>query len=336
MTRRQAIALFPAPFAPGAELLKPKALKPGDTVGLVTPATSVFDPDRIALAERTIAYFDLKLRIGRNVRKRSGYMGATIEERAADMNDMFRDPDVKAIFALRGGYGSAQILNLLDYGLIRRNPKIFLGFSDITAMHLALQQRAGLVTFHGPAMLSRFTSYTRDHFRTALFEAKPLGTLTNPPETDKLRPGHALRTLRPGQARGRLTGGNLTLISTTMGTPFEIDTRGRILLLEDAGEQPYSIDRMLTQLRLAGKLQAAAGIVFGECADCRPRDFQPSLDPPHSLGEVLDETLGKLNIPVLSGLTFGHTGDQLTLPLGVMTLLDADKGHLILEESGLS
>jgi muramoyltetrapeptide carboxypeptidase len=130
-------------------------------------------------------------------------------------------------------------------------------------------------------------------------------------------------------------GGNLTLISTTMGTPFEIDTRGRILLLEDIDEQPYSIDRMLTQLRLAGKLDSAAGLVFGECYLCRPRDYKPAFDSTLSFGEVLDEILGKLRIPVLSGLTFGHTDDQLTLPLGVMATLDADKGELVIEESGV-
>jgi len=130
-------------------------------------------------------------------------------------------------------------------------------------------------------------------------------------------------------------GGNLTLISTTMGTPYEIDTRGRILLLEDIDEQPYSIDRMLTQLRLAGKLDAAAGVIFGECNACRPSDYKPAFESTLSLGEVLDEILGKLRIPVLSGLTFGHTDDQLTLPLGVMAALDADKGELVIEEAGV-
>jgi muramoyltetrapeptide carboxypeptidase len=145
-----------------------------------------------------------------------------------------------------------------------------------------------------------------------------------------------LRTIRPGTARGALTGGNLTLISTTMGTPYEIETRGRILFLEDVGEQPYSIDRMLTQLRLAGKLQEAAGIVFGECSGCRPREFQPSFESTFSLGEVLDNILGDLKIPVLSGLTIGHTDDQLTLPIGVMATLNADKGELVIEEAGVT
>jgi muramoyltetrapeptide carboxypeptidase len=325
-------ALLAAP----PKLLKPRVLRPGDTVGLITPSTYVSDPDRLLLAERTIRYFGLKVKMGSNVRRRDGYLGGSAGERLADLHEMFRDPEVNAVFAIRGGYGAAQLLDRIDYGLIRRNPKVFLGYSDISALHLAIHRQTGLVTFHGPVTLSRFSDYTQEYFRKALFRTEPIGRITNPPETNQLRPAHLLRTIRPGTARGRLIGGNLTLISTTMGTPYEIDTRGTILFLEDVGEQPYSIDRMLTQLRLAGKLDQAAGIVFGECSGCRPREFQPSFESTFSLGEVLDNILGGLKIPVLSGLTIGHTDDQLTLPLGVMASLDADKGELAIEESGVT
>ena len=338
MTRRHLLAgSFFTALAQNSvpKLTRPRALRPGATVGLITPSTYVSDPDRLALAERTLKFFDLKPKFGRNVRKRNGYLGGSIEERLEDLHAMFADRSVDAVFAIRGGYGSGQLLDRIDYDLLRKNPKIFLGFSDITAMHLAIQKRAGLVTFHGPVALSEFSDYTQKHFRRALFETAPLGALTNPPDSNPLRPSHTLRTIRGGKARGALVGGNLTLISTTMGTPFEIDTRGRILLLEDIDEQPYSIDRMLTQLRLAGKLDSAAGLVFGECYLCRPRDYKPAFDSTLSFGEVLDEILGKLRIPVLSGLTFGHTDDQLTLPLGVMATLDADKGELVIEESGV-
>ena len=338
MTRRHLLAgsFFPALAQDSVpKLTRPRALRPGATVGLITPSTYVSDPDRLALAERTLKFFDLKPKFGRNVRKRNGYLGGSIEERLEDLHAMFADGSVDAVFAIRGGYGSGQLLDRIDYDLLRKNPKIFLGFSDITAMHLAIQKRAGLVTFHGPVALSEFSDYTQKHFRRALFDTAPLGALTNPPDSNPLRPSHTLRTIRGGKARGALVGGNLTLISTTMGTPFEIDTRGRILLLEDIDEQPYSIDRMLTQLRLAGKLDSAAGLVFGECYLCRPRDYKPAFDSTLSFGEVLDEILGKLRIPVLSGLTFGHTDDQLTLPLGVMATLDADKGELVIEESGV-
>lgn len=336
MTRRHALAsltlpLFATPDNPPA-LIKPKVLRPGDTVGLITPATAVTDPDAIAKAERTAKFFGLKPRFARNVRKRSGYLGGSIAERIADIHEMFSDPEIRGVFCMRGGYGAGQLLDKIDYDVIRRNPKIFVGYSDITTLHLAIHKRTGLVTFHGPVMSSAFTPYTQEHYRKALFSTDALGTLTNPNESNALRPSHMLRTVRPGKARGRLIGGNLSLVAATMGTPFEVDTRGCILFIEDVDEQPYSVDRMLTQLRLAGKFDQAAGLVFGECADCRPREYKPSFDSTLSLGEVIDSILGDLKIPVFYGLTIGHTDDQLTLPEGVQATLDADKGTLTIEE----
>ena len=321
---------------PGPEpaLVLPPALREGDTVGLITPGTYVSDPDRLALVVRTVKYFGLRPKLGRNVGERAGYLGGSDQQRLDDLHAMFRDPAVKAVFAIRGGYGSERLLDRVDYGLLRANPKIFLGYSDITCLHLAIHKRAGLVTFHGPMMISAFTDFTQKWFRRALFATEPLGVVTNPPETNQLRPAHTLRTVRPGKARGRLIGGNLSLVTRTLGTPYEIDTRGRILFIEDVDEQPYAIDGMLTQLRLAGKLDAA-GIVFGECSDCRPRDFKPAFESTFSVGEVVDQILGKLGIPVLAGLTIGHTDDQLTLPLGTVASLDADKGELAIEEAGV-
>ena len=322
--------------AAGAPLIKPAALREGDTVGLITPSTGVFDPDTLLGVERMLRYFNLKGKWGRNVKKKSGYVGGSVQERVDDLHEAFRDPAVKAVFPLRGGYGSAQLLNRIDYNLIRANPKIFVGYSDITAMHLAIHQRTGLVTFHGPVALSHFGDYTEKHFRKALFQTSAIGSVTNPPDSNALRPEHTLRAVRPGKARGPLIGGNLTLISTTMGTAYEMDTRGKIVFIEDVGEEPYRIDRMLTQLRLAGKFDSAAGLIFGECADCRPNDYKPSFSTSgFTLGEVVDNLLGDLRIPVLAGLTIGHTNDQLTLPLGVMASLDADKGELTIEEAGV-
>ncbi|MBI4873828.1 MAG: LD-carboxypeptidase [Acidobacteria bacterium] len=337
MDRRQFLAAGAALAQPAAgRLLRPHALKPGDTVGLITPATYVSDPDRLALAERTLRYFGLQLRFGRNVRRRAGYLGGTVEERLADLHDFFRDPEVKGIFCIRGGFGAGHLVDRLDYDLIRSHPKVFLGYSDITALHLAIHRRTGLVTFHGPVVLSRFTSYTQTWFRRALFETAPLGVMANPPDSDPLRPAHATRAVVPGRARGPLVGGNLSLVCSLMGTPFEIDTRGRILFLEDTGEEPYSIDRMLTNLRLAGKLEQAAGIVWGECNRCGPRTCDPGFESTFSAGEVVEEILGKLKIPVLSGLVVGHTDDQLTLPMGVTASLDAGQGSLTVEEAATS
>lgn len=321
------------PLSAAESPLKPKVLRSGDTVGLITPAAYVSDPDRLATAERTVRYFGLKPRFGRNVGKRSGYLGGSVDERLADLHEMFGDPEVKGVFCIRGGYGAGQLLGRIDYDLIRRNPKVFLGYSDITSLHLAIQKRTGLVTFHGPVAVSAFSRYTQESFRKALFEAKPIGRLANPPESNELRPAHTLRALHGGTAHGRLIGGNLSLISATMGTPFEIETRGHILFIEDVGEEPYRLDRMLTQLRLAGKLEAAAGIVWGECSECTPKDYKPSFESTFSTAEVIDNLLGDLKVPVLAGLTIGHTDDQLTLPEGVAATLDADKGELVIEES---
>ena len=337
MSRRRLLAglsgVAASAQAPVTRLLKPKALKQGDTVGLITPSTSVTDPERLAMAERTVRYFGLVPKWGKNVTRRAGYLGGSIDERIDDLHAMFSDDEVKAVFAIRGGYGSAQLLRDIDYRLIQSKPKMFVGYSDITAMHLAIHRMTGLVTFHGPVPVSAFSEYTQAAYKKALFETKPLGELTNPPETNGLRPRHILRAVRPGKAKGPLTGGNLSLIASTMGTPYEIDTAGKILFLEDVEEQPYSIDRMLTQLRLAGKLDQAAGIVWGECHDCRPRDYQPSfVEGTFTTPEVVDRILGDLKIPVLSGLTIGHTDDQLTLPLGVMAEMDAGLGTLTITE----
>ena len=312
-----------------AQILPPR-LKTGDTVGLITPSSYVSDPDELAFAKRFCEFFELKWKLGKNVGQRSGYLAGTPQQRVDDLHSMFADREVRGVFCIRGGYGSAQMLDRIDYDLIRSNPKVFLGYSDITALHSAIGQRTGLVTFHGPVSLSHLTEWSEQHLRAAVFRAEPIGTVANPPETNPLRASHTMRTVRGGRATGALAGGNLTLLSTTLGTPYAIETAGRILLLEEVGEDIYRIDRMLTQLRLAGKLQAAAGIVVGECKDCPP----PGHDSAYSLGEVIDSLLEDLGIPVLYGLSFGHTVDQVTLPLGVMATLDADRQALTVTQAG--
>ena len=238
VTRRAALtSVFgAAAMAAPSGLIKPAALKPGDTVGVIMPSTHVPDPDRLANIRRTVEHFGLKLKSGRYLGHRMWNFPQSIQERVDDLHDMFRDPDVKAVLPIGGGYGTMQILDRIDYGVIRANPKIFVGYSDITAMHLAFHKLSGLVTFHGPMVLAAFTEYTQKHFRKALFEAKPIGLVENPPEANPLRPSHPWRTVRPGTVRAPLIGGNLTLISTTMGTPYEIDTKGKILFQSEGAE----------------------------------------------------------------------------------------------------
>ena len=350
MTRRgfvSAVALSAGTLGPQSQrsssgsLIKPPALREGDTVALITPATDVSDPGELAAALTAIKYLGLKPKLGRNVGKRLGYLGGTIEERLEDLYAAFRDPDVRGVFCIRGGYGCGQLLDRVDYGLIRSNPKVFVGYSDITALHLAIRKETGLVTFHGPVVLfhgsaAHFNEYTVRSYRKALFEKDAIGRLGNPVPANPLTDTHPIRTMKHGAAHGRLAGGNLTLISSLMGTPYEIDTRDAIFFTEDVGEPPYRIDRMLTQLRLAGKLAAAAGVVFGECTSCGPGDCVLDSGSTLSLGEVLDQIVGRLNVPSFAGLLIGHTENQLTLPLGVPATLDADKGELVIEESAVS
>jgi muramoyltetrapeptide carboxypeptidase len=265
------------------------------------------------------------------VRGRRGFLSGTDDERLEDLHAMFADPKVAAVFALQGGYGTPRLLDRIDYELIRRNPKILLGYSDITGLHLAIGRKAGLVTFHGPNMLGTLTPRTLEILKKALFVAEPLGDVRNPDEADPLNVEFPVHTVAPGVARGRTVGGNLTLISSTMGTPYEIETKDRILLVEDTGEAPYRIDRMLVQLKLAGKLQEAAGIVFGTCSDCGPgkSSFELSL----SLSEVIDELLGRLGKPVLAGILFGHTKEKSVIPFGVEAELDAGTKRLTIVEA---
>jgi muramoyltetrapeptide carboxypeptidase len=310
------------PAAAPRPMIKPKTLKPGDTVGLITPSSYVFDTWRIDLAAaRLEAALGLKCRLGHNVRARHGYMAGTEKERLEDLHAMFADPSVAGVFCLEGGYGTERLLAGIDYELLRKNPKVLLGYSDITGLHLAITKKAGLVTFHGPVATGSMPSWSLACLKKALFSAEPIGDLSNPPEEDPSWPAFPLHTVAPGKARGPIAGGNLTLVSTTMGTPYEVETKGRILFLEDTGEAPYRVDRMLTQLKLAGKLDEAAGIVWGTCPDCTPA--KSSFEINLSLSDLVDEILGRVGKPVLAGLVFGHTKEKATIPIGVEAEMDA-------------
>lgn len=312
-------------------MLKPPQLQPGDTVGLVAPASPVTATDAaLELARECLHGLGLITVLGASARRQRGYLAGTDAERAADFNAMFADPAINAVFCLRGGYGSPRLLPRIDYGLVCRHPKVLLGYSDITALHTAIGRHSGVVTFHGPMVTSEFGrewEYNREWLVRATMDPRPLGLLTNPPG------GPELETIVPGRVSGPLTGGNLSLLAASLGTPYEVDTAGRILLIEEVGEAPYRVDRMLTQLLLAGKLEAAAGIIIAEWCQCTPL----SLDRPTlSLAEVVTDLLSPLGRPVLYGLAAGHGGRALTLPLGVRVSLDAGRRRVVVEESGVT
>lgn len=315
-------------------IIKPRALYPGDTIGLVSPAGPIHErarvtPESLDLRIRQIQDLGFGVRLAGHALACRGYLAGPDAGRLQDLHAMFADPGIAAIFCLQGGYGSLRLLPRLDYALIRSNPKIFLGFSDITALHLALHGHTGLVTFHGPMAGSNWngdSDVTRGWLLRLLTSPAPPGELVNPPGS---RP---CRTITPGIATGKLVGGCLSLVAATLGTPYEPDTAGNIVFLEDVDEAPYRIDRMLTHLTLAGKLQAAAGIIIGECLNCEPPDpARPSL----TLDEVLADIIAPLGKPAIYGLRIGHGRHRLTLPLGVRATLDASACRLFIEEGAV-
>lgn len=312
---------------------RPPRLVPGATVGLVEPAGLTADPVTFELAEASLAAMGLKVRTASNRLARFGYLAGTDAERAGALNALWRDPEVSAIFALRGGWGSARILPLLDWEAIRARPKLLVGFSDITALHLALAARTRTISIHGPNAADGWSRFSWDAFRALAFDAAT-PTLANPPSAeDRLVPARGrTRAIRPGVARGRLLGGNLTVLSHLVGTPWLPDFTGAILFLEDVEEGEYRIDRMLTHLALAGVLGRVAGVVFGTCSRCTGGMSHGNF----TLTEVLDQQLGSLSVPVLSGLQFGHIAEQFSLPVGAMAELDAGAGTLTILEPAVA
>ncbi|MGH9380773.1 MAG: S66 peptidase family protein [Thermoanaerobaculia bacterium] len=331
------VAVRPAAAQPPSDRrpapIKPPKLSEGDTVGLVLPARMAFEPSHIDLARRQLEALGFAVKLGENAYARDTYLAGTDEQRAADLNSMFADPEVDGIFCYTGGWGTPRILPLLDYPLIRDHPKVLIGFSDITALVNAVYQETGVVTFHGPTAAGQIRPWTREQMRRVIQSSEPIGTLGNPPKEEKalVNWDYPLLTVRGGRARGRLVGGNLTLVCALMGTPWELDTRGAILLLEDVEEDLYRIDRMLTQLYLAGKLREVAGVVFGDCSRCDPGEGTS-----FSLEQILRHWLQPLGVPVLSGLAFGHVPERLTLPIGLEATLDADAGTLTLDEPAVT
>ncbi len=312
--------------------IKPDKLNEGDTVGVIAPGTAVSSPDDILRAEEILNYFNLNFKFARNVITGSGYKTRTVNQRLDDLHEMFADRGVKAVFCLRGGYGSGRLLDKIDYNLIKNNPKMFVGYSDISAIHLAIGKLAGLVSFHAPVLLSPFNIFTSSNFRNLVFGSAeyPL-ILRNPQSGASPRNPFRTRVIVSGEAEGEILCSNLSLLVSLLGTEYLPDFSGKLLLLEDVAEPPYRIDRMLNQLRLAGIFGKVKGIIFGRCDDCVAGTSQATWD--FTLGEVLDSYFAELKIPVFYGLLFGHTENQLTIPMSCLARMNADEGSLTLLES---
>lgn len=318
-------------------LIRPERLKPGDTIMFVAPAGDL-DRDRMMLAKERLEERGYKIKMRDDLFAREGYLAGSDQRRRDELMQAFLDPDVKAIFPGTGGYGTMRILDHLDYEAIRANPKILVGFSDITGLHLAISRVAGVVTFHTPSAMwglgskEGLTTFSERYFFQALAEEGSGRRKDRQPEK-----GYVIRipdeapqpiVLGRGKARGRLTGGNLSLISALEGTPYAVDTRDAILLLEDTREAPYRIDRMLRQLQLAGKLEQLRGAVLGQFTRNYSREDQETEDPRYSVDGVLRQYFEPLGIPVLMNFPVGHHAMNASLPIGGQVEIDAGKGVL--------
>jgi muramoyltetrapeptide carboxypeptidase len=323
----------PAAGALHAPLIKPPRLREGDVVGLIAPSGLV-DEAMLDKSIRNIESLGCKAKLATNVRAARGSYAGTVSQRLDDLHAMFADASVNAVWAVRGGSGLSQLLPSIRYDLIRRHPKILVGYSDITALHLALLRHSALVSFHGPVASSTFSDYSVEHLRAVLMTPLPQYTMTlDPQAADKSLTAtqYARRTYNHGVAVGRLTGGNLSVVSTLVGTDYAADFRHAIAFLEDVKEAPYRIDRMLTHLELSPGFRSAAALMLGvfEGSDSKRDD---SL----TLAETLGDHLGGLRIPAVSGYSFGHIDRQLTLPLGVKARLDTMAGTLTLLEPAVT
>ncbi len=314
-------------------IIKPKAINPGDTFGIIAPASGLFNAHQTIIeAKEKIQNLGFKVKIGKNIFKRKGYLAGSIKDRIEDLHNMFKDPEVKAIITIRGGYGSAQLLPYIDYNLIKKHPKIFVGYSDITSLLIGINKMTGLVTFHGPVAISTFTEYTKTYFLKTLESTTAIGEIEDAPYEDNLQTSNRVWTYKPGKAKGRLIGGNMTLLQASMGTPYEFDTDGAILFLEEVGEEPYDIDRILTQFKLAGKFDKCKGVVFGKISNIQPATYKPAFNTTLSTEEIIENIFKDFDFPVCTGLSLGHIKHKPTLPIGIQAELDADRGKLKLLE----
>lgn len=317
---------------PETTTLKPARLSEGARIALIAPASPVSE-EKIQKALDNLNALGYQVQEGAALRARHGYLAGTDAARLADLHQAFADPEIDAVWCVRGGYGITRLLPQINYELIRQHPKPLIGYSDVTALHLAIGKKTGLVSFHGPVAASDFPEDTLAHFRAALIEPQAPYRIDAPaPDAELPGPEFSPFTIQAGRASGPLTGGNLSLLAALAGTPFQPSFSGKIAFIEDVGEQPYRIDRMLTQLLQATDLRDAAGIALGVFADCGAKNPEFSL----TLPETLQDRLGGLGIPVVYGLPFGHVAHQATFPYGVLAELDASERWLSLLEIGVS
>ncbi len=314
------------------KVVKPKKLVKGDVIGIISPASLPKDLTRIEKGVNYLEKIGYRVEVGKNVGKAHGYLAGTDEERLEDLHSMFKNKDVKAIINVRGGYGSGRLLDKINFGLIKRNPKIFVGYSDITALQMAFLKKTGLVTFAGPMLAVDFwkdevDTFTEEYFWKMVTSTKKIGKLQNPDNEN-------FYTLTKGRGEGKLIGGNLSLINSLLGTPYQPEFKNSVLLLEEIGEEPYSVDRMFYQLKYATNgFKDIKGIIIGRFVDCYIKDKE---DPSLTLNDVISDYFGGLKIPVIYNVKHGHIEQNLTIPWGLKIKMNASRNFIEIGESAVS
>lgn len=306
-------------------VLKPTSLKLDDTIAISSPAGAIWDDTQIEKFVSIIQNLGYKVKKGQTLTEKFGYFAGSDELRAKEINDFFLDKEVKAIFCMKGGWGCARILDKLDYPSIKNNPKILMGFSDITSLLIAINSKTGLVTFHGPVGNSGWNDFTVDYVKRILVDKETVSYQYPADDIDK----HY--TITKGKATGILVGGNLSVLSSMIGSDYLPDWKNKILFLEETGEEPYRIDRMLTQLKLAGVLKDISGFVFGKCVKCEAEEPEKAF----TLQQVLEQHIKPLGIPAFYGAMIGHIVNKYTVPVGVKAEIDASEGLIKLIESAV-
>jgi muramoyltetrapeptide carboxypeptidase len=325
------LALLNQSFMPLNELIAPsqkikaKRLKAGDTIAITSPAGAVWEDAQIEKFVGILNGFGFNIVLGNTLKQKLGYFSGTDSDRAKELNRFFEDKNIKGIFCMKGGWGCARILEQLDYKIIAQNPKILIGFSDITTLLNAIYAKTGLITFHGPVGNSGWNDFTSDVFKSIIMNAEQSVFPTGPNAEDKII------TFNKGTATGILAGGNLTVISSLIGSGYLPDWKGKILFLEETKEEPYRIDRMLTQLKLAGVFKQLNGVAIGKFVKCEAEEPLKAF----TFMQVLEQHFKILTIPVFYGLMTGHIENKLTLPVGAEVIMNADSGTLELNESAV-
>jgi len=312
------------------QTIKPSALVKGDLIGLISPASTPDDLNRI---QSSVSYFEklgYSVEVGKNVGKYRGYLAGTDEERLNDLHSMFKNKNVKAIFSLRGGYGAFRLLDKIDYRLIKSNPKIFVGYSEITSLQNAIFTKTGLITFAGPMPAVDFATeispFTEEFFWNLITSKKKIGKIKYPAEPEP-------QCLRKGTASGQIIGGNLAVLTALLGTNYLAEMKNKILFIEDINEAPYKVDRLLNQLRLSGVFSKIKGIILGRFVDCYEDDANKKT---LTLGEVIDDYICPLKIPSIYVFPHGHIKDFVTIPIGLKIKMDSGKTSVEFLEPAVS